>query len=73
MTITIKQDKINNYYLCLEQDKYSISYRVTVCPMIDDSSCGYPISDRIYATLQKAQRRYRDIKHRLLNHEYNFC
>ena len=44
MTLVIKQHTENGYYVIFEWDKTNI-YRVAVCQMIDENSCGYPINE----------------------------
>lgn len=64
MTVTIKQEIVNGNYIEIRQEKYSNAYQVQMCPVYKDGTCGYPISDRTYATREQAMRRFRDLKRR---------
>lgn len=61
MTFTHQQEHINGYYIYIQQDKYENGYVVGYCREID-GVCGYPKSERFYSTIQKAKRRFRDLK-----------
>lgn len=52
MTIAIKQHTENGYHVIFEWDKTNI-YRVAVCQMIDENSCGYPINEVTYSINDK--------------------
>lgn len=61
MTVIIDQVKVNNKYISIMQDKFDTSYTVSVCPMYDDSRCGYPTDSKVYPIKEKAMRRFRDL------------
>lgn len=60
MTFCIKNETVGNHYFYIEQPKFSSAYVVGVCE-ITSGICGYPISERTYATIKQANRRYRDL------------
>ena len=62
MTVEIKGEIVNGYYFYIEQDKYSSAYKVGVCRMIDTNMAGYPLNEKYYGDLTKANRRYRDLR-----------
>lgn len=62
MTVTIKSEVIGDYYIYIEQDKYSPGYKVGLVRKISDQMYGYPLSERYYPSLEKAKRRYKDLK-----------
>lgn len=61
MTFTIKQEKINGYYICIEQEKYSECYKVEACRMYKDGTCGFPLKSNLYIEERQAKRRFRDL------------
>ena len=52
MTLVIRQQTENGYHVVMEWEKTNI-YRVAVCQMIDENSCGYPINEMIYSINDK--------------------
>ena len=61
MTVTIKQEHINNNYIEISQDKFSSVYKVTLSHTYDGQL--YRIDKQgIYSTLKAAQRRFNDLK-----------
>ena len=69
MTVTIKQEKINGYYICIEQEKYSDCYNVVAYRMFKDGTCGYPIKDNLYIEERQAKRRFNDLKRKANNND----
>lgn len=60
MTITIREEEINNYYLEITQNKYSESYTVRLLHKI--GGLYYPQKENIYPTLKKANNRFAALK-----------
>lgn len=56
MTVVIAQTEVNGFYISCEVER---SYKVSVCPMYQDSLCGYPIRQNTYAAKSKAMATYR--------------
>ena len=52
MSLVIRQQTENGYHVVMEWDKTNI-YRVAVCQMIDENSCGYPINQMTYSINDK--------------------
>lgn len=63
MTVTFKQEKIKDYYIYIEQDKYTTVFKVGIYQKCGDMY-GYPLDERYYSTIEKAKRRFRDLKRR---------
>ena len=57
MTITIKECKVNDYLITMEQDKYGI-YHVSACPHIDGDLYGYPRDENYTSRLSTANSYY---------------
>lgn len=57
MTVTIKSTTIGNYYIKIYLDKYSPMYHVALCWKGSNWYCTTQ-DDRMYDTIQKANRRY---------------
>lgn len=62
MTITIKQEQINGFYIAVELSKFEPLYKVSICERFDIGLCGYPIAENFYTDKAKALRRFRDLK-----------
>lgn len=60
MTITLKHDTINGYYIAIEQDKYSSAFRVVAY----ESRGGqwYIENTHTYGTMKQAIARYRVLR-----------
>lgn len=70
MTVTIKQETVNGNYIYIEQDKFSVSYKVGISKDYGNGTCGYPYSELNYETLPKAKKRYSYLKRKILKGEY---
>lgn len=59
MTMVKKQYTNKNYYICFELENNC--YIVSVCPLINDNLCGYPIKKMVYSIgeIEKANRTYK--------------
>ena len=68
MTITIQSEAINGYYICIEQDKFSRGYRVSICHKFE-KYVGYPLRENYYGTIEQAKRRYSDLKRKAKREE----
>lgn len=66
MTVTIQQEHLYDKYIYIEQDKYSVAYKVGMCPVIDEYHVGYPTTELCYPTLQKAKVRYNYLRRKLI-------
>lgn len=62
MTTTIKSERVYGYSISIEQEKYSNGYTVTACEIFEGNLCGYPLKENYYGTLDKAKRRYSNLK-----------
>ena len=62
MTVTLRSAKANGYYIEISQEKYESTYVVMICPMYDESRCGYPTSRTVYDTMKKANKRFNYLK-----------
>lgn len=58
MTITFATENVNNYNIYIEQDKYTTSFKVGASPIVSEGLCGFPVSELVYPTYDKAKRRY---------------
>ena len=67
MTVVIKSEQVQRYLIEIRQDKFSQGYTVSACRMQDEFRAGYPEDTRYYSTLQRAERRYRDLKNKVVN------
>lgn len=68
MTVTIQQEKIGNYYISIEQDKYSVVYKVNLSKsigMYNFSELYHTVNEHMYSTLQKAKARYNYLKRKI--------
>lgn len=63
MTVTIKSEIVNGHYIYIEQDKYTTVFKVGIYQKYGDMY-GYPLDERSYSTIEKAKRRFRDLKRR---------
>lgn len=64
MTEVIQEEKINECYVYIDQDKYSMAYKVGSSKTFDGSRY-YVINERTYPTLLKAKRRYNYLKSKI--------
>lgn len=65
MTVIIKEEIIDGNDIYIAQDKFETTYKVGLAIQCEDI---YRIIDeRIYPTLDKAKRRYNDIKRKVVN------
>ena len=64
MTVIIKSEVINGYYIEINQDKYSTAYRVIHGKDFGNGFGSCPYDEKYYADIKKANRRYNDLKRR---------
>ena len=60
MTVTIKSETINGYYIEITQEKFSSAYDVSASEEID--SLWYTVNENTYATIEAAKKRYSYLK-----------
>lgn len=58
--VTVKSEIVNGYYIYIEQDEYTTVFNVGVY----GDMYSYPLNERSYSTIEKAKRRFRDLKKR---------
>ncbi len=68
MTFVVKQDRVGNYSISIEQEKFCSAYHVRM-DRIEDGWHGYRISDLIYPTIEKANRRYNYLRRKIIKGE----
>lgn len=61
MTITIKEAVINDICISIENEKFSKAFKVTACRRQGDMF-GYPTKENYYPTIDKANRRFNDLR-----------
>ena len=64
MTVTIKSEIVNGYYIEINQDKYDITYRVIHGRDYGNGFASCPYDEKYYTDIKKANRRYNDLKRR---------
>ena len=64
MTVTLQQEHIGKYYVYISQDKYSAAYKVGYAVTYDGAEY-WERDERYYETMQKAKRRYNDLKRKV--------
>ena len=69
MTFTIKSETINGIHIAIEQEKYSVCYRVSAYIEQKSGLCGYPITSLIYTDIKSAKRRYSNLKRKAVRGE----
>lgn len=70
MTVTYREEKINGYVISIEQDKFTPTYRVVACPMIDECRASYPETSIPYSTWREAQQRFGYLKRKIKRDGY---
>ncbi len=65
MTVTIRQEKVGDYYICIEQEKYCSTYRVTLAKRYGNSDDYHMINNQIYPTLSQAKARFSYLKRKV--------
>lgn len=72
MTVTIREENVNNYNVYIEQDKYSTNYKVGIARLI--SACygrvGQIVNLHYYPTLKQAKQRYSYLKQKARKGEF---
>ena len=72
MTVTIREEDINNYHVYIEQDKNSINYKVGIARLINAcyGSLGRIVNLHYYPTLKQAKQRYSYLKRKAKRGEF---
>ena len=65
MTVTIQQEKIGDYYISIEQEKYESTYRVALAKRYGNNDEYRMINDHIYPTLSQAKARFSYLKRKV--------
>lgn len=65
MTVTIQQEKIGDYYISIEQEKYESTYRVELAKRYGNSDDYHMINEHMYPTLRKAKARFSYLKRKV--------
>lgn len=65
MTVTIQQEKIGDYYISIEQEKYESTYKVELSKRYGNSDIYHRINDHIYPTLSQAKARFGYLKRKV--------
>lgn len=70
MTISFREEIVNGYVISIEQDKFSVTYRVIACPMKNEYMAGYPETSIVYATMAEANKRFNYLKRKIKRDGY---
>lgn len=70
MTIGLREEIVDGYVVSIEQDKYSTTFRVEACRMINENMAGFPETSIVYATMKEANRRFNYLKRKIKRDGY---
>ena len=68
MTFTLKSEHVNDYYIYVDQDKFSSLYKVGICKCFS-SGLAKTISELTYTDYSKASKRFSFLKRKAKNME----
>lgn len=68
MTYTVKSEKLNNYHIEINQNKYESVYHC-ILSQTYDGDLYRSLSDLVYPTYKKALSRYNYLKRKIKNNE----
>lgn len=72
MTFGYAEEKVNDYIITIEQEKFSNAFKVCAYPIINESEnlAGFPETELYYGTMQEAKRRFSYLKSKIKRDGY---